>query len=103
LELVSKEPEPTSRKGGLFRRVPKPPPSETTIPALNLAEEMNNIVQARLRYSPLAEGNRIEVMGDYTGGIRIRVNDDYFKTPEEIPDPEVKELIQASIKEWERS
>ena len=102
LDLVSKEPEPTSGKGGLFRRAPKPPPSETTIPALNLAEEINNIVQARLRYSPLAEGNRIEVMEDHIGGIRIRVNDAYFKTPEEIPDPEVKELIQASIKEWER-
>jgi hypothetical protein len=102
LDLVSKEPEPTSGKGGLFRRPPKPAPSETTIPALNLAEEINNIVQARLRYSPLAEGNRIEVMEDHSGGIRIRVNDAYFKTPEEIPDPEVKELIQASIKEWER-
>ena len=103
LETLPKEPDPTPQRGGLFRRAPKPAQTETAIPTLNLAEEINDIVQARLRYSSLAENNRIEITGDYSGGIRIRVNDEFYNSPEEIPNPEVKELIQASIKEWERS
>ena len=69
---------------------------------LNLAEEINDIVQTRLRYSPLAENNRIEITSDDHGGIRIEVNRQFYSSPDEVPDPDIKELIKAAIKEWER-
>lgn len=92
-----------SQPGGLLGRVAQPPPPPSNLPGLNLAEEINDIVQARLRYSPLAEDNTVEITSDLSGGIRIQVNGRYYTSPDEVPDPDIKRLIQASIKEWERS
>jgi hypothetical protein len=80
---------------------PAPPP--VNLPGLNLAAEINEIVQARLRHSPLAENNRVEISSDLGGGIRINVNGRIYSSPDEVPDQQIKELIQASIREWERS
>ncbi len=93
----------SSQPGGLLGRVAQPPPPPSNLPGLNLAEEINDIVQARLRYSPLAEDNTVEITSDLSGGIRIQVNGRYYTSPDEVPDPDIKRLIQASIKEWERS
>ena len=92
-------PAPPPPKKGLFGRSTPAPASN--IPGLNLAEEINEIVQARLRYSSLAY-NRIEITADPRGGIRIQVNNKFYGSPDEIEEGEVKELIKASIKEWER-
>jgi hypothetical protein len=73
------------------------------LPVLNLAKEINTIVQARLTYSPLAQTSRVEVISAMDGGIRINVNGTFYETPDEITDPEVKTLIKESIKQWERS
>ena len=94
---------PPPQLGGLLSRVTLPPPPPATLPGLNLAAEINEIVQARLRYSPLAENNRVEIKSDLGGGIRINVNGQIYSSPDEVPDPQVKELIKASIKEWERT
>ena len=92
----------TPKKRGLLGRVTQPDPPPANIPGLNLAEEINDIVQARLRYSPLAATNHIEITTDLSGRIRIEVNDKFYSSPDDISDPEIKALIQASIKEWER-
>ena len=73
------------------------------MPGLNLAEEINKIVQARLIVSPLAATTKIEITSDLGGGIRIKVNGIPYASPDEVPDTEVRELIKASIKQWERS
>jgi hypothetical protein len=103
LGTLPQEPNPVPQKIGLFRRAPKPAPTQAAIPTINLAGEINDIVQARLRYSPLAEDHRVEITGDYSGGIRIRVNNEFYDSPDDIRDPQVRELIQAAIKEWERT
>ncbi len=70
---------------------------------LNLAEEIDKIVQSRLINSPLAGTTQLGIMADPGGGIQIDVNGHLYSSPDDIPDPEVKELIKASIKQWERS
>lgn len=93
---------PQPQRRGLFGRA-KSAAAEPLLPALNLAEQINEIAQARLRYSPLAGATRLEITSDPGGGILINVNGRLYHGPDEIPQPEVKELIKASIKEWEKS
>jgi hypothetical protein len=76
--------------------------SAPALPSLNLAGEINQIVQTRLMYSPLGAGNRIEVVSAPDGGIRIRVNGLAYNSPDEIPDDDIKTLVKESIKQWER-
>jgi hypothetical protein len=92
---------PQPQRRGLFGRS-KPAPAEPLLPPLNLAGQINEIAQARLRYSPLAGATRLEITSDPGGGILINVNGMIYHGPDEIPQPEVKELIKASIKEWEK-
>ena len=79
--------------------------SEATpaVSPFNLAGEINEIVQTRLKVSPLAATTIIEILSDPNGGIRIKVNGQVYSSPDDIPDPDVKTLIKDSIKEWERS
>ena len=95
------ESETLRQKSGLLGVI-KPPPPPANIPTLNLADEINDIVQARLRSSPLEKSNEIVISSDPGGGIRIKVNNRYYSSPDEITDPAVRDLIKSSIKEWER-
>jgi hypothetical protein len=101
-QSAAPQPPPPPQRRGLFGR-PKPAPAEPLLPELNLAAQINDIVQARLRYSPLAPTTQLEITSDPGGGILINVNGAIYRGPDDIPYPEVKELIQASIKEWEKS
>lgn len=93
--------QPPPRSGGLFRR-PRPGP-QPILPSLNLADEINKIVQARLLVSPLAATTEIEITDDLSGGIRIKVNGVSYASLDDVSDPEARALIKASIKQWERS
>ena len=95
------ESETLRQKSGLLGVI-KPPSPPANIPTLNLADEINDIVQARLRSSPLEQSNEIVISSDPGGGIRIKVNNRYYSSPDEITDPAVRDLIKSSIKEWER-
>lgn len=95
------ETESQRQKSGLFG-IGKPTRSPVSLPALNLADEINDIVQARLRSSPLEKNNVIVISSDPGGGIRIKVNNRFYASPDEITDPAIRDLIKSSIKEWER-
>ncbi|RMF04699.1 MAG: hypothetical protein D6768_02630 [Chloroflexi bacterium] len=94
-------PTPTTRRG-LFG-FGKSSPAPTKIPSLNLADEINDIVQRRLSQSPLAADNRLEISSDPGGGIRITVNGQGYSSPDDIPDFAIRDLIKESIREWEKS
>jgi hypothetical protein len=96
-------PEPPSSRGLFGRPSPTPLSSPSILPGLNLADEINKIAQARLIASPLAAHTDLEITSDLAGGIRIKVNGVIYGSPDEIPSVEVRELIKASIKQWERS
>jgi hypothetical protein len=95
------QPEEPQPRRGLFGRRSRTGP-QPILPSLNLADEINKIVQARLLASPLAATTNIEITDDLSGGIRIRVNGIPYASPDDIPEAEVQELIRASIKQWER-
>lgn len=95
---VSSPPLQSGNRGLLGR---KRPPTEP-LPALNLANEINDIVQAKLLASSLADNNRINITSDLGGGIRINVNGQYYASPGDVQNVEIRRLIQESIKEWER-
>jgi hypothetical protein len=96
------EPPEEPARRGLFGRPAAPTPD---IPTLNLADEINDIVQTRLRYSSLADTTQINISSDPAGGLglRIEVNGRIYTSPDDVADPAVKELIKAAIKEWESS
>ncbi len=73
------------------------------IPDLNLADEINEIVQNRLRYSPLSTAAQVEITSNVGGGICINVDGHVYSSPDEVPDSAVRNLIKASIKEWNES
>jgi len=77
--------------------------AEPIVPVLNLADEINDIVQNRLRYSLLAPNTQIAITSDLGGGIRIQVNGQFYTSPDDVPDQAAQELIKAAIKEWEKS
>jgi len=99
------QPEPPPARGLFGRSTPAPPSSasSSSLPGLNLADEINKIAQARLIASPLAGSTDLEITSDPGGGIRIKVNGAIYASPNDVPQAEVRELIKAAIKQWERS
>jgi hypothetical protein len=70
-------------------------------PPLNLAGEIDRIFQSKLMASGLTTTNAsIEARPD--GSVRIRVETDYYDSPDEVPDPYLRDVLKLSIAEWER-
>lgn len=85
-----------------FRRMRSKKPSAEPLPILNLADEIDRIFQTKLSASPLAATDaRVETNPD--GGIHIRVGMAFYRSPDEVPDPHLRDLLKLSIAEWERS
>jgi hypothetical protein len=99
--LVPEAPPPAPRRG-LFGRV-KSSADEPMLTPLNLADQINQIAQAKLALSPLAATTRLEIVSDPTGGIQIRVNGIPYSSPDDILQPDIRTLIKDSIKQWEKS
>jgi hypothetical protein len=86
---------------GSIRRMRKET-SVDPLPSLNLAEEIDRIFQGKLVASGLSASNAsVETNPD--GGVRIRVGTVYYDSPDEVPDPQLREILKLSIAEWERS
>jgi hypothetical protein len=76
-------------------------PASDSSSALNLVTEINRIFQSKLGVSPLANTDA-EVQAGPDGGVRIRVGTVYYDSPNDVPDARLRELLKASIAEWER-
>ncbi len=70
--------------------------------ALSVVEEVNDILQKKLIGSPMA-GKGIHMMENHNKEIRFWVGLNSYDHVEEIPDPEVRQIINLSVKEWERN
>jgi hypothetical protein len=69
---------------------------------LSVVDEVNNILQRKLIGSPLA-GKGIHLMENHNNEIRFWVGLNSYNDVEDIPDPEVRKIIDESVKEWERN
>lgn len=69
---------------------PKPP-----------ADEINELIQQRLKKWPNLFDQKISLSTNPDGSMRIRVGLQTFKSVDDIPDSRVRALIQDVIREWE--
>jgi hypothetical protein len=69
---------------------------------LSVVEEVNDILQKKLVGSPLA-GKGIHMMENHNNEIRFWLGLNSYDDVEEIPDPEVRRIIDESVKEWEKN
>jgi hypothetical protein len=96
--------EPAASLPGRPQRVLEKPvrgmPGRTLDP-LNLADEIDQMVQERLRGRPDLAGRRIRLASGLDGGLRIYVDDETFEAVGDITDFRVRELIRDAIREWE--
>ncbi len=68
---------------------------------LSVIDEVNDILQKKLTGSPLA-GKGIHLMENHNKEIRFWVGLNSYDDVDEIPDPEVRQIIDAAVKEWEK-
>lgn len=75
---------------------------EPEVKMLSVIDEVNEILQKKLHGSPLA-GKGIHLMENHNKEIRFWVGLNSYNDVEEIPDAEVRQIIDASVREWEES
>ncbi len=75
---------------------------EPEMKILSVIEEVNSILQKKLIGSPLA-GKGIHMMENHNKEIRFWVGLNSYDDVDEIPDADVRQIIDESVKEWEKS
>ena len=75
---------------------------EPEIKMLSVVDEVNNILQKKLHGSSLA-GKGIHLMENHNKEIRFWVGLNSYNDVEEIPDIEVRQIIDMSVREWEEN
>jgi hypothetical protein len=76
--------------------------SAEPLPSLDLVDEIDRIFQNKLAASALvATDAKVEAHPD--GGVRIRVGTVYYDSPDDVPDPYLRDILKLSIAEWEQS
>lgn len=80
--------------------IPAEGPPEEGGEFLSVISEIDRILQTKLEHSPLAERG-IHLMENHQQEIRIWVGLDSYDSINDIPDGDVRELINAAVKEWE--
>ena len=73
---------------------------EGEVKMLSVVDEVNDILQKNLAGSPLA-GKGIHLMENHNQEIRFWVGLNSYSDVEDIPDPEIRKIIDAAVKEWE--
>jgi len=64
-------------------------------------EKINDLVQERLRERPDLAGRQVRLATGLGGSLNIYVGHQAFDSVSDIPDPQVRTLIQDAIREWE--
>lgn len=94
----------TSSRSSFFRRRPRvTQPEEPLLPPLNIAAELNAILQRHLANDPELRKQTIKIEGGLRGGVRINVNGQYYEDVAHVPDPIVRMAIKLATREWEES
>ena len=66
-------------------------------------DEIEAILQRMISTAPTPLGEEVHVRTGPDGGLQIQVGGRYFSRSDEVPDPAIRDLIKAAVKEWERS
>lgn len=93
-------PRPDLADIGLVSRRSTIPPAFT--PSMNLAQEIGDIVDEMLKETPGLEGHAVTLTSAAGGGVMFMVDGKVYTDIDEIPQLEIRELIRAATREWER-
>jgi hypothetical protein len=66
-------------------------------------DEIEEILQRMISTAPTPPGEEVHVRTGPDGSLQIQVGMRYFPSADEVPDPAIRHLIKAAVKEWERS
>lgn len=81
---------------------PAIPESDPKSPAaVDLATQINAILERKVAANPLLHGRTIQLRPDPLKGITIFVDGQIFETPEEIEDQLVRDTIREAAREWD--
>jgi hypothetical protein len=79
---------------------PQNPAQQSNI-TLNLAREVDELLQVRLKATPEFAQRYIHVAGGRDGTLRFDVDGRHYGSLQEVPDLQVRQVIQAAIADWE--
>jgi hypothetical protein len=97
---------PSMAPGEMFRQMGrvamghKSEPAEKA-PTVSIPDQIEELLQNRLVNLPDYAGRSIHVQPSPLGGVRIEVDGQFFDGVGEVPDDEVRALIQDAVREWE--
>jgi hypothetical protein len=88
---------------GFIRRRKPQAAAEGTGAGGTFIDEIEEILQRMISTAPTSPGEEVHVGTGPDGGLQIQVGLRYFSSADEVPDPAIRDLIKAAVKEWERS
>lgn len=78
------------------------PSSSSGVRDMNLAQEISEIVDELLAKTPSLQDHAVDLINAQTDGINFVVDGAVYKEVEDIPNPDIRELIRKATQEWER-
>ena len=74
-------------------------------PALkdSILDQIENVLQRKLLKNPNLVERHIHIGAEPNGSLLIEVDKELYHAPDEVPDQEVRAVIQEAIKDWERA
>jgi hypothetical protein len=84
---------------GLERRGSTEPVSSPT----SFIDEIEEILQLRIGRLSSPPPVEVHVLTSEEGSLQIEVGPDVYDSADDVPDPQIRQLIQDAVSEWERS
>jgi len=84
-----------------FRRGFQTQPITSAPSPLSFIDEIEAILQQRISQLPAPLSQTVHVRTSSEGRLQIEVGLSVYSSPDEVPDPQIRDLIKASVAEWE--
>ena len=94
---LSATPAATPASGGAVLQPTYPAPSGSIL------DQIEKVLQRNLLRHPELSNRKIHVGAARDGSLLIEVDQQFYPAVNDVPEPDVREVIQASILEWERN
>ena len=72
-------------------------------PKDSILDQIENVLQRKLLKNPALIERHIHIGAEPDGSLLIEVDQDFYKSADEVRDEAVRTVIKAAIQDWERS
>ena len=76
---------------------------EPVVSTSSFIDEIEAILQARIQQLAAPLPSDVHVLAGGDGALQIEVGLDVYGSPDEVPDPQIRQLIKDAVAEWEKS